>query len=153
MSARSRAASGDGGEIRAGVKKTNKKGATMVEAAMIFPLVTAAVMALIYLCVNLYTVTVLQSAVHIALRKEAGIRSGLTRTELTDAYARDKYRAKAERAEFKIEGPEHLWNPYLQAFVTKEYAGNAMATGKVKRKSGGRFYVIDEAATVRWKIV
>ncbi len=54
------------------MKVKSKKGSTMVEASMIFPIVIAAVMAVLYIVIALYSSLSLQTSLHLALRKECG---------------------------------------------------------------------------------
>jgi hypothetical protein len=121
----------------------------MVEAAIVFPLVIASVMALIYIMINLYCFTAVQSALHIELRGESGRNTGLTEIELTDGYARDRYRAAAERRSFSIDERKKVIRPYIEAESTDTYEGNAMSGPGVERTVYGRYYLIDEGKLIR----
>lgn len=48
--------------------KNNKKGTTMVEAALILPVVILAVMAVIYLTMHMYEKVTMQCATHLEFR-------------------------------------------------------------------------------------
>lgn len=52
--------------------KGKKKGGTIVEAAMVFPLVILAVLTLIYILIFFYQVTETNVKMHLALRAESG---------------------------------------------------------------------------------
>ena len=121
----------------------------MVEAAVIFPLVIASVMALIYLMINLYSFTATQSYLHVELRGESGSQSGLTEREIVGGAAFDRYRAAAERREITIENYNRVLRPYVSAQSLGEYAGNAIAGPSVERAAFGRSYLIDEAELAR----
>lgn len=54
------------------ILKGKKKGAAMVEAAMVFPLVILAVLALISILIFFYQVTEARVRMHVALRAESG---------------------------------------------------------------------------------
>ena len=71
----------------------NKKGSAMVEAAMIFPLTILAVMAVLWILVNLYTAVSVQSSGHMLLRQWAGENSGTITSELPNQSlaAADRY--------------------------------------------------------------
>ncbi|MDR2132944.1 MAG: hypothetical protein LBP30_06310 [Clostridiales Family XIII bacterium] len=127
-----------------------KRGTAMVEAAVVFPLVIASVMAVVYLMIDLYCFTALRSHLHVALRAEADAETGLSEVVIADGRVRDRYRAAAERRGIS---PEHrrkgLFNPYVAAEESKSYGGNAMIERGVTRKHFGRFYVLDEVSFVR----
>jgi hypothetical protein len=121
----------------------------MVEAAIVFPLAIAAVMAVIYIMTGLYSIAALQAHVHVALRAEAGERSALTESRLTDGQARDRYRRAAESRALSIGFHKAVLRPYVFAEEEGVYAANSMVSGTVARKSSGRVYLIDEAKAVR----
>lgn len=50
--------------------KRNKKGTTLVEASMIFPVVILAVMAIIYIGISMYEKVTMQCEQHLAQREE-----------------------------------------------------------------------------------
>jgi hypothetical protein len=131
-------------------KRGGKRGMAMVEAALVFPLVIASVMAVVYLMINLYSFTALRSSLHVTLRAEADAETGLTETVIADGRVYDRYRLAAERRGIR---PEHhrkgLINPYVAAEESKSYKGNAMIRDGVTRTHYGRFYVLDEVSVVR----
>jgi hypothetical protein len=121
----------------------------MVEAAIVFPLTIAAVMAVIYLMINLYSQTALQSSLHVELRGEAGDRTGLTERSLTDGSTRDKYRAAAESRSTEVKENGKIIHPYIYAEDEKYYRGNAMVAQGVTRGTYGRYYLVNEAEFIR----
>lgn len=123
----------------------------MVEAAIVFPLVIGAAMALIYIMTNLYSFTALQSALHIELRGESGQATGTVGRELSDSGPRDRYRAAAERRSFSIEERKKLMRPYMETEYAATYSGNAMIGRAAEKTAYGRYYLIDEAKLVRDK--
>jgi hypothetical protein len=131
-------------------RQGGKRGTAMVEAAVVFPLVIAAVMAVIYLMINLYSFTALRASLHVALRAEADAETGLCEAVIADGRVYDRYRLAAERRGIS---PTHhrkgLLNPYVAAEADKSYGGNAMIRGSVTRKHFGRCYVLDEVGIVR----
>ncbi|MDR2354792.1 MAG: hypothetical protein LBE16_01215 [Clostridiales Family XIII bacterium] len=132
------------------VRLRSKRGATMVEAAVVFPLVIASVAALIYLMINLYSFTALRASLHIALRAEADAETGLTEALIADGRVYDRYRLAAERRGISAEHHrEAVIRPYVAAEESKRYTGNAMIAGGVTRTHFGRFYVLDEVGIVR----
>jgi hypothetical protein len=128
----------------------NKRGTTMVEAAIVFPLVIASVMAVIYLMINLYSFTALRSALHVALRAEVNADTGLTEAGIIDGRVYDRYRRAAERRSISFTRERrNLINPYIAAEEIKTYAGNGMIDGGVSRSHFGRYYILDEVSAVR----
>jgi hypothetical protein len=128
----------------------SKRGTAMVEAAVVFPLVIASVMAIIYLMINLYSFTALRASLHVALRAEADAKSGLTEVVIADGRMYDRYRLAAERRGISAEHHRKgLINPYVAAEESKSYRGNAMIAGGVTRTHYGRFYVLDEVGVLR----
>jgi hypothetical protein len=135
---------------RRGRRTGGQRATAMVEAAVVFPLVIASVMAIVYLMINLYSVTALRASLHLALRAEADAETGLTEAVIADGRVYDRYRLAAERRGIS---PEHrrkgLINPYVAAEENKRYTGNALIRGGVTRTHFGRFYVLDEVGVVR----
>ncbi|MDR2770492.1 MAG: hypothetical protein LBB57_00480 [Clostridiales Family XIII bacterium] len=127
----------------------NKRGTTLVEAAIVFPLVIASVMAVIYLMINLYSFTALRASLHVALRAEADAETGLTEALLADGRVYDRYRLAAERRGIFAERRRKGLNSYVSAEESKQYRGNAMITEGVTRKHFGRVYILDEVSVVR----
>jgi hypothetical protein len=121
----------------------------MVEAALALPLAIGAVMAVIYLMINLYSLTALQSALHVELRGAAGESSGLTGRELAEGGPKDKYRAGAEATGFEVKREALMVHPYVFAAKKKIYGGNALVLKKASRESGGRCYIVDEVGFFR----
>jgi hypothetical protein len=121
----------------------------MVEAAIVFPLVIAAVMAVIHLMIALYSLTATQAALHVALRAAAGDETGLTRVGIVEGRPPDRYRRAAEAGDVRIERRDAVLRPYLSAEVARTYSGNAMVREDVERRHFGRSYLIDEARIVR----
>jgi hypothetical protein len=129
---------------------SDKRGTAMVEAAIVFPLAIAAVMATVYLMINLYSFTALRSHLHIALRAEADAETGLTEAIVTDGRVYDRYRLAAERRGISSERRRSgLINPYAVAEDVKSYKGNAMIKGGVTRTHFGRYYILDEVSVLR----
>jgi hypothetical protein len=128
--------------------KNSKRGAAMVEAAIVLPLVIAAVMAVIYILINLYSFTALRASLHIQLRAEASETTGLTEIELDDGRVHDKYRRAAERRGVSVEAHKAL-RPYVSAELAKTFSGNALVSVDVSRRAYGRYYVTDEIRNVR----
>lgn len=103
---------------------------------MIFPLVIAAVIAVIYIVLSLYSSLFLQSSLHLALRKECG--------ELSQTV----YRLQ-EMKEFQSKKDSVGIRPVLRMEWEKEYRINTLFQARSSRKEEGRVYVIDEAEMTR----
>lgn len=128
-----------------GKRLNNKKGTTMVEAAIVLPLVILSVMALIYLLINIYSTVALQSHMHLLLREESSIKSGMSRYEITDGYKRDKIRRKAESTNIELDSS--LTQVSAQKNVV--YKTNMIIKKAPKVKNYGRSYINRESTIVR----
>jgi hypothetical protein len=114
----------------------SKKGTTMVEAAMIFPLVVAGVVAVIYIVVGMYLSLSLQSSLHLALRNECG---ELSKT----VYRLDEIK------DFKGETDRKGIRPVVRMEEEREYRINILFKERITRKEEGRSYLIDEPELLR----
>ncbi len=118
------------------MKVKSKKGATMVEAAMIFPLVIAAVAAVLCIVTGLYQSLSLQSSLHMALRNECGLAS-------QTVYRQERMQ------DFRPEKDREGLRPVIRMEKEREYRINIIFKGHVTRTEKGRAYVIDEAELIR----
>ncbi|MDD3168878.1 MAG: hypothetical protein PHC91_05360 [Eubacteriales bacterium] len=116
--------------------RRTRKGTTMVEAAMIFPLVIAGVMAVIYIVIGLYSSLSLQCSLHLALRKECGV---LSQTVIRNEEVRE-FQSKKEWSGIR---------PVLKMAEEREYRINTLFQVCVSRREEGRSYIINEAEMVR----
>ena len=130
--------------------RNNKQGTTMVEAAIIFPLVIAAVFTVIYIMINLYSHTTLQSSLHIELRGAEGLETGLTSRTLSDGAERDKYRAANENIATNenirvvIEANNQIIRPYVFTAPGKNYHGISLFNSSVGRQYLFRYYLVND---------
>lgn len=113
-----------------------KKGSALVEAALIFPIVIAGVMAVIYITIAIFSAFTLQSALHMALKKETG---KMSKTIIKE----DQTRL------FSIEDHKHGVSTILCTEAYGEYKTNRLINKSIGRREKGRAYVIDEAEFVR----
>jgi hypothetical protein len=114
----------------------SKKGTTMVEAAMIFPLVIAGVIAVLYIVIGMYQSLSLQSSLHLALRKECGERTQTV------------YRME-EMQDFKAETGRNGIRPVVKMKAEREYQIHIILQDRITRKEEGRSYLIDEPELIR----
>ena len=130
----------------------NKKGSTMVESAIIFPLVILAAIAVIYLFINIYSQASLQANMHILIREEAGSQGDLLSVKIKDEYVRDKYRRNAESVSVEIVEKAMFGFKYFEASKSKKYLGGGLTAGKqYEMEYYGRYYAINESLIVRGK--
>jgi hypothetical protein len=114
----------------------SRKGAAMVEAAIIFPLVIAAVAAVIYIVTGLYESLSLQSSLHLALRKECGALSETVyRQETTENFQPERIRIGLRNA--------------VRMEEEREYQINILFKDRITRKEQGRSYLINEPELIR----
>jgi len=78
--------------------RNNKKGTTVVEAALVLPLIMSTVIVVIYLAIAFYMETTNSSSLHLSIRKEAFDLAGtgtiipdLSYFEPSDVYGRNAY--------------------------------------------------------------
>jgi hypothetical protein len=114
----------------------SKKGTTMVEAAMIFPLVIAGVIAVLYIVIGMYQSLSLQSSLHLALRKECGERTQTV------------YRME-EMQDFKAETGRNGIRPVVKMKAEREYQIHIILQNRITRKEEGRSYLINETELIR----
>lgn len=103
---------------------------------MIFPLVIAGVMAVLYIVIGMYLSLSLQTSLHLALRKESG------------EFSQTVYRLY-EIKEFPFEMSKSGLRPILMMEEEREYRGNKLFNQNIYRKEKGRAYLIDEAEIIR----
>lgn len=114
----------------------SKKGTTMVEAAMIFPLVVAGVAAVLYIVIGMYLSLSLQSSLHLELRNECGKRS-------ETVYRLDEIK------EFNAETDRNGIRPIVRMEEEREYRINILFKDRTTKKEEGRSYLIDEPEMIR----
>lgn len=103
---------------------------------MIFPLVTAAVIAVLYIVIGLYQSVALQTSVHMALRRESGESSETV------------YRAESGR-EYDSEKDRIGLRSVIRMQEDREYKLNKPFQYEVRKQETGRSYIIDEAELIR----
>lgn len=123
----------------------------MVEAAIILPLVILSVMAMIYLLINIYSTVALQSHMHILLREESGLKSGMVKYEIVDGHKRDKIRKKAEASQIDISSHRQIPFEVLEAQKTSVYTTNMIIKKAPRKKTYGKSFVYNESDIVRFK--
>jgi len=101
-----------------------------------FPLVIAAVIAVIYIVTGLYLSLSLQTSLQLSIRNDACERS-------KTVYRTGEYkRFKPDQMKFGL-------STVLYAEAAKEYKTSKLFTKNIRRTEKGRVYVIDEAELVR----
>lgn len=108
----------------------------MVEAAMLFPLVIAAVAAVICIVVGMYQSLFLDASLHMALRNECGLSA--------ETVYRRGYISNHEPIKDKAG-----IRPVIRMENEKEYRISILFKDTVAHKDKGRSYEIDEAEMIR----
>lgn len=116
--------------------KNNNRGSTLVEAAMIFPLIIAGVMAAMYIIISLYLSLSLQSSMHVSLRKESG--------ELSETV----YRIE-ETKEYPVSKTMIGLRPAVFMEQEQKYKIRGLFKNEILKKKKGRSYIINEADIIR----
>lgn len=114
----------------------NKRGSALVEAALIFPLVIAGVMAVLYIIIGSYLSLSLQSSLQIAIRKECGESSETV------------YRIE-ESSEYPVTKVMIGLRPAIAMEEERKYRIRGLFNNEISRKEKGRSYIIDEAEIIR----
>lgn len=107
---------------------------------MIFPLVIAGVMAVIYIVISLYLSLSLQTSLHLALRRECGEISGTVYRLETPRDLQQGFQQSHDFAGIR---------PVVRMEEEREYFIKSIFTDRIIRKEQGRYYVIDEAELER----
>lgn len=103
---------------------------------MIFPLVIATVMAILYIILALYQQLSLQSSLHFLLRQEAGLRSETV------------YREESAKP-YVLEDAFYQGRTILRAEEEQSYRRNRLFLHPVHTVEGGHSYIIAETELVR----
>jgi hypothetical protein len=114
----------------------NKRGSTLVEAAMIFPLVIAGVMAVLYIIISLYLSLSLQSSLHVSIRKECG--------ELSETVY-----GIEEASEYPVTNVMIGLRPAIVIEQEQKYRIRGLFKDEISKKEKGRGYIINEADIIR----
>lgn len=109
----------------------------MVEAALIFPLVIAAMTALICIVAGLYSSLSLQASIHMDLRKECG--------EFSQTVYRPDMMIKDFPSDMDLAGIR----PVIRIEAEREYKIISLFRQSLIRTEAGQSYVIDEAELIR----
>jgi hypothetical protein len=126
----------------------------MVEAAIFFPIVIFAIMATLYLLINMYSQTSSQAFMHERLRQQVADRAEIVSVKIDDEFVRDKYRRSAESVGIGITEGQVFGRDYLEARADNRYFGGLLAkSGGYKYEFYGRNYVIDEGEIVRRSLI
>jgi hypothetical protein len=127
-----------------------RRGSTMVESAIFFPLIVLSAMFAAYMIINMYSMTALQSYMHILVRGESAAKSGTADIQIDAAEVTDRYRQEAESKKIDTQEGKRFMASYMEAECAETYYG-----GRLTRRNGvsvrfhGRVYIIDEANFVR----
>lgn len=114
----------------------NRKGSVIVEAAIYFPLVIAAVISVLYITIGLYQSVALQTSIHLALRQAVGEASGtVIRAERVTVFEQEEQRIGLRKT-FSIT-------------EEKTYAIDTIFRKELTKQETGRSYVIDEVGMLR----
>jgi hypothetical protein len=114
----------------------SRKGTMMVEAALIFPLVVAAVVAVIYMVIVLYSSLSLQASMHLDMRRESG---EFTETVFRIQHTRDFKSTKGLKG----------IRPVIRMEEERAYGIGSLFRQTIIRTERGRVYIIDEAELTR----
>jgi hypothetical protein len=128
----------------------NKKGSTMVEAALIYPMIIAAIMAVIFILISMYSATAVKANIHTTLRAEVFSRTktGESIKFENSFYPSDKYSRGAFNQKVSLYIEKNIRSTIIYGQTAHQYNGNALLHG-VNKYQSGRMYVIDEKDYIR----
>lgn len=128
----------------------NKKGSLMVEAAIIYPLVIGAIMAVIYIMICMYTGAAYKANLDIELRNRAFeiTQTGEKVCVGSKFMPYDKYGKSAFNKKICFTEDKKLLFKILCGDVSHRYKGNVMMSTTM-RNHQGQVYLIDEKDFIR----
>jgi hypothetical protein len=122
----------------------------MVESAIYFPIIVLSAMFVIYMLINLYSMTALQAHTHIAVRSNSSARSGTASIQIGAANQTDRYRQAAEAKGIYMKEGRRFITQFIEATSEETYFGGRMTqSGGIRKAFYGRSYVIDETKAAR----
>jgi hypothetical protein len=114
----------------------SKKGYVIVEAAIYFPIVIAAVISVLYIVIGMYQSVILQTSIHLAVRQAVGEASGtVIRSEEAPAFDQKEQKIGLRKS--------------ISIGEEKTYTINTIFRNELTRQESGRAYVIDEVGMLR----
>ncbi|WP_324823847.1 hypothetical protein [Sinanaerobacter sp. ZZT-01] len=147
----------------------NKKGSTFVEAALVWPFLILAVLAVLTMLMSLFSEGVILSCAHMSLREIAGQWSKTVSFDIDGTPFESKLASKniSERLQLEeksrmsksgipipreaVEGSFtfHCLYPNLLLRIEKSYGGYGLLEQKIQREMNCSYQSIDEAQLVR----
>jgi uncharacterized protein (UPF0333 family) len=122
----------------------------MVESAIFFPIIVLSAMFVIYMLINLYSMTALQAHTHVVVRAESAARSGTADIQLGASYTVDRFRRAAEAKGIQMDEGKRFTSTYMEAESSETYVGGRLTrSGGIRVGFYGRSYVIDETKLAR----
>lgn len=117
---------------------SKNKGTAIVEAVIVYPLIIASVAAVLTITTGLYHSVLIQTTLHMELRRECGLTvETISREDQTAAF-------QAEKSSIGL-------RPVLTMEESKVYQLKPFFRNRVTKTESGRSYLIDEAELVRIK--
>ncbi len=137
--------------LRAAIRALrDRTGSTIAEAALVFPVVILAVTAVLYICIHMYMICVLQAETHIELRRAEGRESGTLILSEQVSGPRDRYAAGAAQRTIDTEKAERAAEPLMKAYSEIGTSEGGGLLGGYSREIGAEAYVIDEEQFIRY---
>ncbi len=129
----------------------NKKGSMMVESAIIYPIVIAAVIALIYIVICTYMGCLIKANLNMELRRNVFASEYVGKEGFYESNFSpyDKYGKKAFSKKIKVSKLNIYGKQILYGTVSNTYSGNALILNNQRRIHESRVYVIDEKDYIR----
>lgn len=128
----------------------NKRGAVMVEAAIIYPMIIGAIMAVIYIIICMYTGAAFKADLNMELRNKAFemTQTGEKVSIRNKFIPSDKYGKGAFSKRICLSEEKQIGINVLYGEVSHSYKGNRMMD-KFKRNHQSTVYLIDEKDYIR----
>ena len=137
------------------MRRLNKTGSAMVEAAIIFPLVILAVMTMVYLIINLYLEVTLNVRLHMELTEEAGkLSDTVIYSDINNngnLYSGNKLDNLSDRKTVYIERENTLLKDEIRGEISNMTISKGLSNRKYNHKWIAVKSIIDEEQFVRCK--
>ena len=135
--------------------RTDRRGSTLVEAAVVFPIILLSLLTVIYLFFCLYSQTESTTALHHELLDRGGDEIGTRQFELLDKNGhrnvQKRMQQKMKRSEIMIECEKGLCGVSLRAETSDTASARGILNRYFRRTYKEKIYMIDEEKLGRWK--
>ena len=135
--------------------RNGRRGSTLMEAAVVFPIVVLSILTVIYLFFCLYSQTECAATLHHELLDRGGDETGTRQFELLDKSghqnAQKRIRKKMERSKITVKCEKSMCGARLSASVSDTAKARGLLNRQFRRTYEEKLYMIDEEKLGRWR--